>query len=114
MKKVLSLSLICLLLVGVIFALASCQKTLYGTYEGVLYSYEFQGNKVTRKATVLGASISVEGTYEIKKNDKDEYEITFTYGEGADASYSGTWSFNEGSDSKGSYIEIGGLRFNKK
>ena len=45
MKKIISALLVCVLLVGCMFALASCGKTLSGTYEakiiGTGVSYEF-------------------------------------------------------------------------
>ena len=66
MKKTLSLLLVCVLLVGCIFSLASCGKTLSGTYKADVVvggtSYTFSGSKVTLTAEVLGFEKSFEGT----------------------------------------------------
>ena len=63
MKKVISMTLVCVLLLGCVFALASCGKTISGTYELALSednktTYEFSGRKVTKTVTagLLGFS----------------------------------------------------------
>ena len=117
MKKIISALLVCVLLVGCMFALASCGKTLSGTYEakvvGTGASYEFNGNKVTITASVLGFEKEFEGTYEITKNDEDKEVIIFTF-ESEDAeSYDGEFAFAEGTEGDTKYIKIGGVQYNK-
>ena len=110
---VLVFSLVCI-------ALASCGKTLSGTYSatlggdvlGVKTSYKFSGSKVT--ITVLGASTetSIEGTYEITEEDGAQF-ITLTFKSGDDASkYSGKHTFAENKDNK--TITIDGVVYTKQ
>lgn len=80
MKKILSLALVCVMLVGSMFALVSCAKTLSGTYEGLLCDLTFDGSDVT--ATV--GSNSVSGTYEIKEKDDGSMTISFDFVEEGD------------------------------
>lgn len=107
MKKFVSVILVCAMLICCMFVLASCGKTLNGTYKESalgLTTYEFKGSKYTYS---LG-NASVTGKYEIKKED-DKMTITLTpdSDKDADEKASGTFSFEEGQDSKGDYIVIG-------
>ena len=68
MKKVISIVLVCVLLACSVFALASCGKTLSGTYKDALTGLTeltFKGNKVT--ITVRNGSTTAN--YEIKENE---------------------------------------------
>ena len=120
MKKTISMLLVCALLIGCVFALASCAKTLSGKYElgsNVLgTSYEFNGNKVTITYKVLGFEKTAAATYEIKKNDAGEEVIVIALDTGAEDSadeYAGEFSFIEGKEGDTSYIKIGGVQYNK-
>jgi len=117
MKRTISALLVCVLLVGCVFALASCGKTLSGKYEakvvGTGASYEFNGSKVTITASILGFEKNFEGTYEIKKNDKDVEVIVFTFEDKDAENYSGEFTFVEGKEGETSYIKIGGIQYNK-
>ncbi len=116
MKKIVSTILVCVLLVGTLFALASCG--LSGTYEGKLYDLEFSGDQVT---FVISDNVKFDASYEITKEDDQEY-ITFTWAEDADVpeileGLAGKLKFNEGKDDDGKYIEIGTIiksKFYKK
>ena len=120
MKRIISAVLVCVLLVGCMFALASCGKTLSGKYSADAFgvagtSYEFSGKKVDIKFTVLGFEKTVSGEYEIAENDDGELEITFTFAsdeEDAD-DFKGTHSFSEGEEDGVKYIKIGGIKYKK-
>ena len=106
MKRILSLVLVCVLLVGTVFALASCGKTLSGKYVDALgaTAYEFSGNKVTM---YLGQKVVAEGTYKIEAKD-DKETITFTFTSGDDAEdESGTVDFVSGKEGDDEYIKLG-------
>ena len=118
--RILSLLMILALCTAV---LASCAKTLSGTYEGEVdavvlkytATYEFSGNKVniTKKSTtILGTVNTVElsGTYEITENDDGSMEITFTLDGEDEQIKGGTYTFEEGED----YIKIGLSKYTKK
>ena len=104
MKKIISALLVCVLLVGCVFALASCGKTLSGTYSAggdtLDTSYAFKGNKVTITYKVLGFSKEIKGTYEITTNDEDKDVIIFTFSDGEEDAdkYAGEFSFAEGKE----------------
>lgn len=116
MKRILSVFLACVLLVGCVFALASCGNKPSGAYEGKLeilgqsstVTYDFGGSKVeiTTKTTILGTvnTESEECKYEINETD-DGLEITFTYEDDETA----TFTYEKGDD----YIKIGGIQYNK-
>lgn len=101
--KVLALVMTAVLLC---LTLASCGKTLSGTYTmellGTGTELEFKGSKVTMTVKVAGAEVGdpIEGKYSIK-DDK----ITFEFeSDDKDAKeYNGTFDFEEGED----YIKIG-------
>ena len=128
MKKIISTVLVCVLLVSTLFVLASCGKTISGTYSakqelfGTEYevTYEFDGKNVTvtSKASNTFGSIespALEGTYEIGKDDDGNKTITFDYSGEDDAKGAAEegveLSFNQGKDDKGKYIEISGTKF---
>ena len=107
--------LVAVLLVGCVFALASCGKRLSGKYEldAVVASktYEFKGKNVTITYEAFGQDATIEGTYSIAENDEGDLEITFTFAddeEGADE-YEGTFKFEEGDG----YIKIAGVKYKK-
>lgn len=118
MKKILSLTLVCVMLLGCVFALASCKKTLNGTYEGSAVTYTFKSNgDVTAKGGLTGAEFN--GKYEITTQTDDdgnkETVIIFSEFSKAGALYNGTFSFGEGKDSdKGAYVKIDGWNYYKK
>lgn len=120
MKRIISVFLACVLLACMVFTLASCGKSLSGKYKGTgLFSgitYEFSGNSFTVEANLLFATVEADGTYTVEKNEDDEWEITFTLYDGEEnaddvSDFVGTFSFNEGSDNDGKYIEIGGIKY---
>ena len=124
MKKIISAVLVCMLLACMLFSLASCGKTLSGEYKsasafGSDVTYKFSGNKYVLTLNIVGFEKDFEGTYSIEKNEEDKWEITFALpsdAEDADKAeaYTGTFSFNEGSDDDGKYIEIGGAKYYKQ
>ena len=121
-KSVRILSVVMILVMGVLM-LASCAKTISGTYEAEIQgllskytaTYEFSGSKVeaTKKVTnILGQveTTTFSGTYEITENDDGSMEITFDF-DGDDGDIKdGTFTFEEGED----YIKIGLVKYNKK
>ena len=114
MKKILSTVLVCVLMVCMIFSLASCAKTLSGTYtDGLnITTYTFSGNKVTVSAPIVG---EFEGTYSIAENEDGKLEITLDFGDEEDAGkYAGTFAFSEGEEDGKSYIKIGIAQYTKK
>lgn len=119
MKKITSLLLVCVLLVGCVFSLASCAKVLNGKYELDAKvgskTYEFKGKSVVITYEVLGFEKSVEGEYSIDENDDGDLEITFTFAEDEkDADeFKGTFAFAEGKEGDESYIKIGGVKYVK-
>ena len=115
MKKFISVLLVCVLLVGSVFALASCGKTLSGTYKSAgigLTELTFKGNKVT----ISVGNFSSTANYEIKENEDGETVIEFTYDEGEkeQSGFSGAVSFSEGKEDGVSYIKIAGVKYNKQ
>ena len=119
MKKITSLLLVCVLLVGCVFTLASCAKMLNGKYElDALVggkTYEFKGKSVVITYEVLGFEKSVEGEYSIAEDDKGNLKITFTFAEDEkDADeFKGTFSFAEGEEDGVKYIKISGIKYKK-
>ncbi len=113
MKK--SIKVLALVMTAVILCLtlASCGKTLSGTYSmeafGTGTEFEFKGNKVTITAKVAGAQVGdpVEGKYSIK-DDKITFEFESDDKEAEE--YNGTFDFEEGDD----YIKIGAFGVFKK
>ena len=111
--KIVALSLVAVMMCAL---LASCGKTLSGTYSAKLdvavasseTSYTFSGKKVTIKVAsgIAGfeKTVESEGTYKI-----DGDKITFTFdGDGAD--YSGSVPFEKTDDG----IKIAGIEYKKQ
>ena len=110
MKKIISAILVCILIVGSAFTLASCSKSLSGTYKDDLtgnVSYEFgMFGKVTKTVdNVIGDDTVTEGKYKI--NDA-ETEITFTFGDKTE-----TYDFTYGTDKDKEYIKLGLFTYSK-
>ena len=119
MKKIISLILVSAVLLGTLFCLVSCAKTLNGTYEIdaiiATKTYKFSGDEVVITiSAIAGDDIIYRGTYEITETEDGKNEITFTFAtDDEDAKeYSGTFSFMEADD--GSYIKIAGIKYKKK
>ncbi len=117
MKKIISMTLVCMLLIGCVLTLASCGKTLSGKYSagsGVLgTTYDFSGKNVTITFYLFGTETTAEGTYEITTDENDKEIITFTF-ESKDAEdYNGEFSFTEGTEGGVDYIRIGGVKYEK-
>lgn len=106
-----------LALVTVVCLLASCGKTISGTYAadvgstsiiGGSATYKFSGSKVTISVTAgiagFEKTTAFEGKYEI-----NEDQITFTFEDSDAGKYNGTQSFEKGDD----YIKIGGVTYTK-
>ena len=111
MKKIISTILVCVLLVGSVFTLASCGKSLTGEYKEALTGniiYEFgMFGKVTKTVdNIIGDDDVFEGKY--KFND-DGTKITMTFDDEAE-----TYSFSSGTDEDGKdYIKLDGWKYNK-
>ena len=84
MKKIVSCLLLFSLLLGMCLGLASCAKTVSGTYvnDTTGISYTFQGNKFEKKVPqLIGNGVTLyEGTYEIHEKDNGDVTIVFHYG----------------------------------
>ena len=80
MKKIISLTLLCVLLIGTLLTLVSCGG-LSGTYEGTLVDLKFSGSKVT----VIMGDKELKGTYEIEKKDNGKKTISFDFIDEEDA-----------------------------
>ena len=119
MKKIISLALVCVLLVGTMFTLASCGTMLFGKYELVIsdsnrVAYEFSFNKVT-KTTTYGAlgfekTEVTEGKYEITEVEEGKYQITFTWDGETEPE---TTNFTQGEENGKKYVRIGILTYEK-
>ena len=115
MKRIISAILVCVLLVGAMFTLASCGNFLMGKYEldiGLAeVEYEFALiNKVTVTVEpIIGDDYVIEGTYKIGENEDGETVITLTFEKDSDEVKSGTFSFSQSDD----YIKIGGVKYEK-
>ena len=122
-KTMTRLIAVALVAVMLCIGLASCAKTISGSYKGEInillasyeVIYEFKGNNVTvtRKVeSVLGDSdpVVLEGTYEITEDDDGELKIEFTYETEDDVVKGGKFDFEEGDD----YIKIAGIKYSKQ
>ena len=120
MKKVLRFVALSLILVLGIGALASCTKTLTGTYEnldafksGTMLTFEGENVTITHK--LLGSDmVSFDATYEIKDGkiafDFDEEAINNDWAEDFVTDMEEPLDFEEGED----YIKIGGNKYSRK
>lgn len=125
MKKTISTILVCVLLVGTLLSLASCEMfgLVIGTYARTAEvfgietttTYEFSGKEVTiSTVTKMGNTSTTSnktGEYEIGENEEGQKTITLTFtnedGEGTVTRY----TFNSGKDDNGAYIELDGTRY---
>ena len=120
MKRIVSLVLACVLLLGCVFSLASCATMVMGTYKNdtLKTTYEFSFNKVTKKTEVFGKTIMDEGTYKIAEDPENEgkYTITFTWGEQTEESEDDgvALPFSQGEKDGTKYIEILGIKYTKQ
>ena len=118
MKKIISVFVACLLLIGCACTLASCGKTLSGEYEADLllvevnYSFKSSGKVTVTLDFPLVDDVVVEGTY--KFNDEGD-QITITLdSENEDAEkYAGTMTFAEGVEDGDAYIKLNGVKYEK-
>ena len=121
MKKIVSLLLACVLLIGCALTLASCGKMLSGSYEAkieaagqsISTTYKFSGNKfdMTVKTTILG-NVNTEttsGTYKITENSDATLEITFTVEDKEGKVEENTYTLVETDE----YIKIANIQYNK-
>ena len=77
MKKILSLTLACALILAMALTLVSCGG-LSGKYEGTgitLFDLKFSGSKVT----VIMGDKELKGTYEIEEKDNGKKTISFDF-----------------------------------
>ena len=120
MKRIISTILVCVLLIGCVFTLASCSSILIGEYEldaGLAeVTYDFSLTKVSiTYEDLLGNEKTIEGKYKIAENDDGKTEITFTFENEEEAkNYSGTFSFEKGKEGDDEYIKIGGVKYTKE
>ena len=115
MKKILSIMLVCVMLVGAVCTFTSCGTILIGTYENetIYTSFEFKGNKFTMTLDIpyVDADVVRSGTYKITGKD-DEREIVFTFEEDGEEKTE-TSKFSSGEKDGEKYIVIGGVTFTK-
>ena len=111
MKKILSLALVCVMLVGMLCTLASCGTMLSGKYELATTTYEFKGNKYTKTTETLIGNVVESGTYKITGEEGDR-EITFTYEQDGEEKTE-TYDFSQAEKEGQKYITIGFFSYNK-
>ena len=120
MKKTLSAILVCVMLLGCVFTLASCGNKPSGTYQGKMgilgqsasVTYDFKMNKVIKTVeTEVFGNINTETTeYKYKINKKDDGTLTIDLtGEVDGEPKTNTYAYEKGED----YIKIAGVQFNK-
>ena len=112
MKTTVKLMALALVLVMTLAILASCGKTLSGTYEAAMIGtgaeLAFKGSKVTITVKAFGAELgSAEGKYSI---DGDKITFTFETEDDDVKAYNGTFDFEEGEN----YIKVGLTKYEKK
>ena len=116
MKKTLSILLVAVLLLGSVFMLSSCG--LSGTYKSALgTSLTFSGNTVTiEQNIVIGTTTPIVANYSIGEDENGNRIITISYDDGAEQhdTLKGALPYGEGSDDKGSYIEILYIKYYKQ
>jgi hypothetical protein len=125
MKKTISTILVCVLLLGSLLSLSSCEVAgfVFGTYSrtdtiifDITTTCEFSLTEVTKTVTTdnligNGQSSTTETMkYKVTDNEDGEKVIVFTV-ETEDGSKITEYSFNSGSDDGGAYIEINGIRY---
>ncbi len=113
MKKSVRILAVVMAVLMVTLVLASCGKTISGTYSaeiaGTGNTLEFSGKKVTITYKFLGKQVgdAVEGTYKIEDN---KITITIETEDKEIGALDGTFDFEEGED----YIKIGIIKYTKK
>ena len=119
MKKVVSTMLVCLLLVGSLLTLVSCDKMLIGKYTAEVdliigkssVTYEFSPlGSVTVTTNTLGKETVEEGKYEL--NDAGD-KITFTFENEDGVKESDTYDFVTGEEGGVKYVKIGYVKYEK-
>ena len=121
MKKITSLILVCVMLVGCVFAFASCAMR-FGKYESelnigiasykVTLEFSFNNIKVTQKAKALGSSDTnvYEGSFNITGEGED-MEISFEFEEDCPVFSADSYEFEEGEDDDGKFVRIGVTKY---
>ncbi len=122
-KSIIRIIALSLVVVFACAVLASCGKTISGTYTaganafglaGTEKTYKFSGSKVkiTNVTNVAGfeKTTEFEGKYEIGEDDKGNATITFTFEDKDAESFSGTLPFEKTEDG----IKIGGIEYKKQ
>ena len=125
MKKTISTILVCVLLIGAIFSLSSCEVAgfVFGTYSrtdtiivDTTTTYEFSLTEVTKTVATDnlfgdGQNIKTETMkYKVTENEEGEKVIAITVVTD-DGTKTTEYKFNSGKDDGGAYIEIGGIRY---
>ena len=121
MKKVASMLLVCVLLVACVASLASCAKTLSGSYAATVEipfvgesttTYSFDGNEVTQTNKVGNTTTEV-GTwnYEITTNEDGEDVIIFSSTNDDGETTKTEYSFGQGTEDGKKYIKIGSTQY---
>ena len=119
MKKIISTILVCVLLIGTMFTLASCSNILVGEYsyeaevlgvdlEERTYEFGFLGNVTLTVDPPIGEDKVYEGKY--KLNDAGD-EITLTFENEEAEEYSGTFKFAKGEEKGVKYVKIGIFKY---
>lgn len=123
-KKITRVVALALVIALACITLASCGKTLSGTYTaggsvlgtGATTTYKFSGSKVTLtvEGSLLGMSSSetFEGTYKITESDDGSMKISFDFGDEDAKEYSTSFNFKEDKDA--GTITIGLITYTKK
>ena len=121
MKKIISTILVCVLLVGSVFTLASCNKIVSGTYNGkamvdwvisdVTYEFGLFGNVTKTVVYPLGDTTVTDGKYKIYESAQNKLEIAFTW-EGEEEEGDAK-SFVIGTANGVDYIKIDGVQYDK-
>ena len=118
MKKIISTVLVCVLLLGCVFTLASCDKVITGSYKAGATTINFKLNKVeiVDEVEILGkvSSTTYEAKYKVTEED-GKYYITFTYEDGADKHLilNGKLALERGEKDGTKYVQIGIITYNK-
>ena len=126
MKKTISTLLVCVLLVGSLLTLASCEVAgfVFGTYSSTTdalvvektttYKFSlFTVEEIIEREGQVSGNVDREVNeykYKITENEKGEKVIVLTL-ETENGSEDIEKSFNSGNDDGGAYIEIGGFRY---
>ncbi len=112
MKKTISMLLVCALLVGCVFVLASC-GAISGTYVDPTgnVSYKFSGSSVVKTTDNLFGDDTVEkGTYVVETDENDNKTITITF-EGKDPY---TVAYSSGTKDGKNFIVMGIITYTEK